>query len=80
MFQVSLAGLNFSVLQFTINDQSSKGIIKAVFDGKKPYNPILGETCSWIFDHKCEKGGVSKMICEQVISNLAVDCKRTDDS
>ena len=44
------------------------GIIRAVFDGKKPYNPVMGETCAWAFDHKCERAGVSKMICEQVIS------------
>jgi hypothetical protein len=43
------------------------GVIRVIFDGMKPYNPVLGETCSWQFDHNCTEGGISRMICEQVV-------------
>ncbi|EKX31692.1 hypothetical protein GUITHDRAFT_122119 [Guillardia theta CCMP2712] len=41
------------------------GLIKEVFDGKKPYNPILGETSAWAFDNGSTTSGISHMICEQ---------------
>lgn len=40
-------------------------IIKPIFDGKKPYNPVLGETCAWAWQHP-EGRGVSRMVTEQV--------------
>jgi ankyrin repeat protein len=46
------------------------GVIRAIFDGKKPYNPVLGETCAWQFDHNCPEAGISQMICEQVAKCL----------
>jgi len=42
------------------------GLIKEVFDGKKPYNPVLGETSAWVFDHSDPAAGKTKMLCEQV--------------
>jgi len=42
------------------------GIIRAAFDGKKPYNPVIGETFAVEFDHQCETGGFSRLLCEQV--------------
>jgi len=42
------------------------GIIRAIFDGKKPYNPVLGETCAWNFDHASPGMSETKMVCEQV--------------
>ena len=41
------------------------GIIRAAFDGKKPYNPVMGETFAVEFDHQCEAGGFSRLLCEQ---------------
>jgi hypothetical protein len=43
------------------------GVIRAIFDGKKPYNPVLGETCAWTFEHGADGAGApSHMVCEQV--------------
>jgi len=42
------------------------GLVREVFDGKKPYNPILGETCAWAWKHGDERAGVTRMVCEQV--------------
>ena len=42
------------------------GLVREVFDGKKPYNPILGETCAWAFRHPESGKGVTRMVCEQV--------------
>ena len=35
-------------------------------DGKKPYNPVLGETCAWLYQHADAHCGVTRMVCEQV--------------
>jgi len=42
------------------------GLVREVFDGKKPYNPILGETCAWAYQHSDPACGVTRMVCEQV--------------
>jgi hypothetical protein len=41
------------------------GLVREVFDGKKPYNPVLGETCAWAFLHPEPRNGVTRMVCEQ---------------
>ena len=42
------------------------GLVREVFDGKKPYNPILGETCAWAWQHSDVHAGITRMVCEQV--------------
>lgn len=42
---------------------------RAIFDGKKPYNPVLGETCAWGFGHG--EDGITRMVCEQVFSQTS---------
>jgi hypothetical protein len=37
-----------------------------VADGKKPFNPVLGETCAWTYQHADAHSGVTRMVCEQV--------------
>mmetsp|Transcript_10728 Transcript_10728/g.35967 ORF Transcript_10728/g.35967 Transcript_10728/m.35967 type:complete len:620 (-) Transcript_10728:2083-3942(-) len=49
-----------SVVRFHVS-----GVIRAIFDGKKPYNPILGETCVWAYKHG-DSSCVTKVVCEQV--------------
>ena len=41
------------------------GLVREVFDGKKPYNPVLGETCAWAWQHSDPRCGVTRMVCEQ---------------
>ncbi|KAK4534911.1 hypothetical protein CDCA_CDCA03G0936 [Cyanidium caldarium] len=41
------------------------GVPKEKF-GKKPYNPVLGETYQCVFAHRDPRHGVTVMLCEQV--------------